>query len=238
MVSVNPNTGLLRSRTQFREDVRQDIVDRLLTPVGSRAHRPGYGVAALNPPDVTLAAAQAALVPGVVDEVIRASLIDGAVTLDVNVTGAVPEVDFYYGISGAWNPNINAARAFLAIGLDGFAPPDEWISRAPGGMGQRIQLRRLANGAAAFRLWMDTASLWDASESGYEDQYEGWHATMVQGEFAQDIALHRPGAPVETMTPAGWRYQWPMANGGLDNFINWHNANPAAEWSVYIWSER
>ena len=221
--SINAHTGLLYPLAEWESDVRQDVVDRMVTQRGQRAYRPEYGLA-----------------PGLVDDLndvrIEQALLsgEGAAEQATGVVRAGGRV--IAGIEPAPAPRVRVhsvwGRSYtirisndpihynmdLLAGSD--IAPAEWVESGDPAAAQmrRVSLRIGSNGHR-FRILLASDQLWDVALPGYDGQYEGWYAVIRAGDWSQQIALHRPGSPRIYPRGAGTFYRWSLTQGYLDNFL-------------------
>ena len=234
MRSIDANTGRLYAPPEWREDVRQDALDRLLTPVGTRPERPEYGVAALNPDEITFAAASTALLSGsgAIASVDNAEFTDGALRLAVTARSAGFRLTEDWGYQTDVSVG-GSRRHFYFFESGGVQLPDAWAVMPPAPTMGNLIVRHDAIGmSTAIRLVVNAANLWDVNEPGYAEQYAGWYFYFRRGQVSEWLALDRPGTPHQLGSNA--RYQWGLPYRRLAAVTDRIDAGDNEGWQVRL----
>ena len=240
MRSIDANTSLLFLPPEWREDVRQDALDRLLTPVGDRVARPEYGIAAEDIRDITLGAARDALLyqEGAITSVNDALYTDSELHLQVT---AKP---FEYTLRMWWSyttdVEVSGNRRFIFFPVPGnvgpLPLPDEWSPMPPAPQYRRVAFRMSGslpdNLSTRIRMFPTAANLWAGGDSGLMDQYANYFFYFQRGELSALAYLNRQGQPsVNTTRPF---YQWLQATNLLNHIVAAMYAGLRDNWRVAL----
>ena len=233
MPSIDANTGRFFAPAEWREDVRQDAIDRLLTHKGDRLGRPGYGADAADLASITLPAATDALESGsgAIASVDRARYIQSELILDVTAKPPPANLEAFWVVEadaepfympnpadpgGRWIPGVRPTRGqWVPIPLSGVTLPDEWAINPPGTPPTSIRFRAgpldgLNRNAMVFS---SATGYWLTYQPGYPAPYRDWYLYIRRGMRSAWVALDVPGLPTGTGPEEPiWIWQYPSGN--------------------------
>ena len=191
MVSINAHTGLLYTLADWQADVRQDLVDRLVVPLGSRVGRPAYGLPTALASDLAAVTVERSLESGEgaaedVDLVVR---VGAGFRADVTV--APPPALW---IHSRWERRATGQETSgytFEFDEGDHLTPQSWVRTGdrPRIDNAQIAISNRANASGRFRLIVEGQGLWHRGEPGYDDQYESWIIVIESGVFSQSVPV-------------------------------------------------
>ena len=221
--SINAHTGLLYPLAEWESDVRQDVVDRMVTQRGQRAYRPEYGLAQGLVDDLNDVRIEQALLSGEGAAEQATGVVRAGGRVIAGITPApAPRVRVHsvWRRDGLINPAARTVHYDMGLLAGSDIAPAEWVESGDpaAAMMRRVSLR-IGSSGHRFRILLASDQLWDVASPGYDGQYDGWYAVIRAGDWSQQIALHRPGSPRIYPRVAGTFYRWSLTQGYLDNFL-------------------